>query len=236
MVNFRFLSSNTLKAVGLICASMCAWYLGYLFAEILPEDSVQTAIGSLQSIGMKPVIKLPAPKRQKCDLWTACPGNSLAYRLRSGGAKDNMPEICLDDEMIIGGAKNNADRGLNIAVINHDTWKVLEVKAFDMYEGGFSGPMIEFLNKIPKGAVVMITSHDDPYTKLTEEAKKALEELGSKEVRNLKFRSAWVFLAIKGSKLPDNLEKEKVNHSQQAKNRYSGWPAEIQIDGCLPKD
>ncbi|XP_053561887.1 protein FAM3B isoform X2 [Bombina bombina] len=189
----------------------------------------------MRNIGLKPVIKAPAPRRQKCDIWVACPDDHLAYRLLSGGAKDKMPEICLNDEILIGGNKNNAGRGINIAVINKDTWKLIEVKTFDMYEGEFSGPMVEFLKKAPQGSLLMVSSHDDASTKLSEDAKKTFEELGSKEVRNIRFRSAWVFLAFKGSKLPDHLEKEKINHSQESKNRYAGWPAEIQIDGCLPK-
>ncbi|MEE6515358.1 hypothetical protein FKM82_024052 [Ascaphus truei] len=74
------------------------------------------------------------------------------------------------------------------------------------------------------------------FYRLNDAAKKTFEELGSKEIRNIRFRSAWVFMTIKGSKLPDNIEKEKINHSQQAKNRYAGWPAEIQIDGCLSRN
>lgn len=27
----------------------------------------------------------------------------------------------------------------------------------------------------------------------------------------------------------------QINHSDNAKNRYSGWPAEIQVEGCIPK-
>ncbi|KAE8621396.1 hypothetical protein XENTR_v10004814 [Xenopus tropicalis] len=233
MVNLRFLSNNTVKVVGLLCASACAWYMGYLFAEVLPEEPWQAAVGSMQSLAQKPVLKAPNPKRQKCDIWVSCAPNQLAYRIRTGGAKDIMPEVCLDDNMLITG--KNSNRGINIAVISSETWKLVETKTFDMYEGDFSGPMIEYLNKIPKGALVMVATHDDAATKLNDPAKKAFEDLGSKEVRNLRFRSAWAFISFKGSQIPDNIEKEKINHSDGSKNRYSGWPAEIQIDGCLPK-
>ncbi|XP_063298510.1 protein FAM3B [Pelobates fuscus] len=236
MVNYRFLSSNTVKLVGLLCASVCAWYLGYLFAEILPEDSIQTAIGSMQQVGMRPVIKAPAPKKQKCGVWTPCPNDELPYLMRSGGGKDVRPIICLDDEYYLGGSKQNGDRGINIVVINHDTWKATDTKTFDMYEGEFSGPMVEFIKNIPEKSLIMISSHDDAFTKLSDDAKKAFEALGSKEVRNIRFRSAWVFLAVKGAKLPEYLEKEKINHSENNKNRYGGWPSEIQIDGCIPKN
>ncbi|XP_069801075.1 protein FAM3B [Dendropsophus ebraccatus] len=234
MVNYRFLSSNTLKIVGLICASLCAWYMGYLFAEILPEDSLQTAIGSMQKIGIKPVIKAPPPKPQKCAAWRTCSPSEAVYRIRSGGGNGIQPDICLEDETLLGGIKKDGKRGINIAVVNRETLKVISTQSFDMWEGDFSGAMIDFINKAPNGALLLIASYDDPFTKLTEDAKKTFESLGSKEVRNLKFRSQWVFLTIKGGTVPDNIEREKVIHSG-SNNRYSGWPAEIQIDGCLPK-
>lgn len=37
-----------------------------------------------------------------------------------------------------------------------------------------------------------------------------MEELGSKEIWNMKFRSSWAFIAAKGFKLPDDIQKEKV--------------------------
>ncbi|XP_053311711.1 protein FAM3B [Spea bombifrons] len=235
MVNYRFLSANSLKVLGLLCASVCAWYLGYLFAELLPEDSVQVAIGNMQKIGLKPVLRAPAPKKQKCGIWTVCSPNELPYRIRSGGGKTFLPEICLDDELLLGGPTKSGDRGINIVAVNHETWKPIDIKTFDMYEGDYSPAMIDFIKNIPGGSLLMISSHDDASTKLSEDAKKLFESLGSREVRNIKFRSAWTFLAAKGAQLPENLEKEKINHSHETKNRYSGWPAEIQIDGCIPK-
>ncbi|ETE57575.1 Protein FAM3B, partial [Ophiophagus hannah] len=71
---------------------------------------------------------------------------------------------------------------------------------------------------------------------LKEDSKKVIAELGSKEIWNLKFRSGWVFLAAKGFKLPEHIQKEKIIHSDKSKNRYNGWPAEIQIEGCIPKN
>ncbi|XP_056416885.1 protein FAM3B [Hyla sarda] len=234
MVNCRFLSANTLKAVGLICASLCAWYMGYLFAEILPEDSLQTAIGSMQKLGIKPVIRAPPPKPQKCASWRTCSSSEVVYRVRSGGGNGIQPDICLEDEILLGGTKKNGRRGMNIGVVNRETMKVTDTQSFDMYEGEHSKPMVEFINKIPSGSIILIASFDDAVTKLSEEAKKVFEGLGSKEIRNLKFRSQWVFLAVKGGTVPENIEREKIIHSD-GNNRYSGWPAEIQIDGCFPK-
>ncbi|CAN2387546.1 insulin secretion, partial [Pristimantis euphronides] len=214
---------------------MCAWYMGYFFAQIIPEDSFQTAYGTLQKIQMKPVIKAPPPKRQKCATWRTCSPSEVVYRIRSGGGKDSEAHICLEDEILLGGTKNTGDRGINIAVVNYDNMKVTDTKTFDMYEGEFSGPMVDFINKIPSRSLILVASYDDAATKLSEDAKKVFEGLGSKEIRNLKFRSQWVFLSSKGIQIPDNIEREKIIDFDSSKNRYSGWPAEIQIDGCLPK-
>ncbi|XP_040194913.1 protein FAM3B [Rana temporaria] len=235
MLNFRFLSANSVKVVGLIFASMFAWYLGYFFAEILPEDSIQTAIGSVQRLGEKPVIKAPLPVKQKCAVWRKCQPTEVVYSIRSAGAKHILPVICLEDEILLGGPKETGSRGFNFVIINPNTLKVIDTKTFDMYEGDFTGQMVEFMNKIPDKSIVMVASYDDVNTKLNDAAKKAFEDLGSKEIRNLKFRSGFVYLAIKGGSLPVEAEKEKIIHSDNSKNRYSGWPAEIQIDGCLPR-
>ncbi|XP_066455044.1 protein FAM3B isoform X2 [Eleutherodactylus coqui] len=208
--------------------------MGYFFAEVLPEDSLQTAIGSMQKMHLKPVLKAPLPKKQKCATWRTCSSSEVVYRIRSGAGKSVEPNICLEDETIIAGSKKNGNRGINIAVVSYETMKVIATKTFDMYEGDFSGPMVEFINKIPSGSIILVASHDDAVTKLNEAAKKVFEDLGSKEVRNLKFRSQWVLLTAKGVPIPNNIEREKIIHSD-GNNRYSGWPAEIQIDGCLPK-
>lgn len=48
---------DLVKLSGLMLASGCAWYLGYVFADIIPEDTVSIAIQNLQNIGERPVIK-----------------------------------------------------------------------------------------------------------------------------------------------------------------------------------
>lgn len=47
--------------------------------------------------------------------------------------------------------------------------------------------------------------------RLKEEAKKAIEALGSKEIRNMRFRSSWVFFTAKGFELPAAIQREKVS-------------------------
>ncbi|XP_010190904.1 PREDICTED: protein FAM3B [Mesitornis unicolor] len=228
--------ADLVKLAGLLVISLAAWYLGSLFALLVPEETLATSLANLQDIGKKPVLKAPAPKRQKCDHWSPCSPGNYAYRILSGGGRGKLAKICFEDELLISEGKGNVGRGINIAIVNYKTGKVTSAKYFDMWEGEHSGEMVTFIKNAPRGSLLLMVTHDDGSTRLKEDARKLIEELGSKEIQNMKFRSSWAFIAAKGFKLPDNIQKEKINHSDKKKNRYSGWPAEIQIEGCIPRD
>ncbi|KAM6310147.1 protein FAM3B [Aegotheles albertisi] len=224
------------KLAGLLLTSLAAWYLGYIFAALIPNKSITTSIANLQDFGKKPVLRAPVPKRQKCDHWSPCAPGHYAYRILSGGGKAKLAKICFEDELLISEEKGNVGRGINIAIVNYKTGKVTAVNYFDMWEGDHSGEMMTFIKNAPEGSLLLMVTHDDGSTQLKSDTKKLVEELGSKEIQNMKFRSSWAFIAAKGFKLPDNIQKEKINHSDKNKNRYSGWPAEIQIEGCIPRN
>uniref|UniRef100_A0A8B9DL13 FAM3 metabolism regulating signaling molecule B n=1 Tax=Anser cygnoides TaxID=8845 RepID=A0A8B9DL13_ANSCY len=203
---FSFFLADIVKLSGLLLASLLAWYMGYLFAGLLSEDSMSTPITYLQDIGKKPVLKAPVPKRQKCDHWSPCLPGNYAYRVRSGGGRENLAKICFEDEL---------------CVINSTE---------------HSAEMATFIKNAPQGSLLLMVTHDDGSTRLKSDAKTLIEALGSKEIQNMKFRSSWAFIAAKGFKLPDDIQTEKINHSDNKKNRYSGWPAEIVIEGCIPRN
>ncbi|NXD07754.1 FAM3B protein, partial [Nothocercus nigrocapillus] len=196
-----------LKFLGLLLATLFSWYLGYLLSALVPEEVLSASINNLQDIGKKPVIRAPAPKRQKCDHWSPCSPGSYAYRVLSGGGKEKLAKICFEDEL----------NWLCIALTDH------------------SAEMVAFIENAPEGSLLFMVTHDDGSTRLKNDAKQVVEKLGSKEIKNMKFRSSWAFVAAKGFELPDNIQKEKINHSDK-NNRYSGWPAEIQIEGCIPRN
>ncbi|KAF5927476.1 hypothetical protein HPG69_016115 [Diceros bicornis minor] len=184
--------------------------------------------------------------------------------------KDLTEQGGLITAQLIGEKTGNVGRGINIAIVNYLTGKVIATQYFDMYAGASSlgyhpnrcrvhgaplgsmqafldptvplafsdnsGPMTKFIQSAPPKSLLLMVTHDDGSSRLKEDAKKAIEALGSKEVRNLRFRSSWVFLTAKGFELPAGIQREKINHSDNSKNRYSGWPAEIQIEGCIPKE
>ncbi|XP_020037405.1 protein FAM3B isoform X1 [Castor canadensis] len=231
----RPVAAGVFKALLLVFASMGAWYSGYLLAELIPDMPLSSAVYNIRSLGERPVLKAPAPKRQKCDHWTPCPPNTYAYRLLSGGGRDKYAKICFDDELLIGEKTGNVGRGINIAVVDYVTGKVTGAQYFDMYEGDNSGPMTKFIQSAPPKSLLLMVTHDDGSSRLQAQAKDTIEALGSKEIKNMRFRSSWVFLGAKGFELPSGIPREKINHSDNSKNRYSGWPAEIQIEGCISR-
>uniref|UniRef100_G1TXJ2 FAM3 metabolism regulating signaling molecule B n=1 Tax=Oryctolagus cuniculus TaxID=9986 RepID=G1TXJ2_RABIT len=132
----RPVAAGAFRALLLVLASVCAWYSGYLLAELVPDAPLSSAVYSIRSIGEKPVLRAPTPKRQKCDHWTPCPPDTYAYRLLSGGGRDKYAKICFEDELLIGEKTGNVARGINIAVVDYATGKMTAARYFDMYEGG----------------------------------------------------------------------------------------------------
>ncbi|XP_010634773.1 protein FAM3B isoform X1 [Fukomys damarensis] len=208
------------KAVFLVFASLCAWYSGYLLAELIPDVHLSSAIYSIQTVGEKPVLKAPLPRRQKCDHWTPCPPSTYAYRMLSGGGREKHAKICFEDELLVGEKMGNVGRGINIAIVSYVTGKVIATKTFDMYEGDNSKPLTQFIQSAPAKSLLLMVTHDDGSTRLKADAKDALEALGSREIRNMRFRSSWVFLAATGFELPAGLPREKVSLKVGAGSRF----------------
>ncbi|MBN3279718.1 FAM3B protein, partial [Polyodon spathula] len=222
---------NFLRSLALVVGCGLAWYLGQMCAVLLPPDSFSVAV--IQIAG-KPSLNAPLPKRQKCDHSSPCPVGSFAFRLLSGGGDNNYPTICFE-EVIMKEGKGNTRAGINIAAVDAATGKVHSSNSFNMWEGDNAGPLIKFINEIPNNSFVLMATYDDGSTKLSQEARKEIEKLGSKEIQQIGFRSSWVFMGAKGFTLPDGMKNEKINHSNKEKNRYNGWPAEVQIEGCIPR-
>ncbi|XP_032721194.1 protein FAM3B isoform X3 [Lontra canadensis] len=211
---------GTLRTVVFFFASICAWYSGYLLAELIPEVSLTSAVYNLRSLSEKPLLKAPAPKRQKCDHWTPCPLNTYAYRLLSGGGKDKFAKICFEDELLMGEKTRNVGRGINIAIVNYVTGKAIASRYFDMFEGDNSGPMVTFIQSAPPKSLLFMVTQDDGASKLKEDAKKVIEALGSKQIKNIRFRSSWVFLTAKGFELPAEIQRENTRGLRQADPTY----------------
>ncbi|TNN58403.1 Protein FAM3C [Liparis tanakae] len=174
----------------------------------------------------------PKPVRYKCGLSKSCPPGHFAFRMASGAASVVGPRICLEDKLVMSAVKNNVGRGVNIALVNGRTGDVIKTDIFDLW-GGDVAPFIKFLKGIADGTVVMMASFDDLSTKLNDEAKKLIADLGSSVISNMGFRDNWIFVGGKGIKTKSPFELHIKNSADT--NKFDGWPDVLEMEGCVPQ-
>lgn len=58
------------------------------------------------------------PPRYKCGISKACPEKHFAFKMASGAANVVGPKICVEDNVLMSGVKNNVGRGINVALVN----------------------------------------------------------------------------------------------------------------------
>ncbi|KAK7886136.1 hypothetical protein WMY93_025757 [Mugilogobius chulae] len=172
------------------------------------------------------------PVKIKCGLVRECPAGHFAFKMASGAASVVGPRICLEDKILMSSVKNNVGRGINVALVDGKTGELMKAASFDMWAGDVA-PFIEFLKSIEDGTVVLMASFDDPATKLNDEARKLIAELGSSLIAQVAFRDNWVFVGGKGIKTKSPFEQHIKNSGDT--NKFDGWPEVLEMEGCIPK-
>ncbi|XP_047451302.1 protein FAM3C-like [Mugil cephalus] len=167
-----------------------------------------------------------------CGTKRQCPDDQFSFYLQSGAANVVAAKICIKNELVLGSVLNNAGVGINVVVVNGRTGDVVKTGHYDMY-GGDVAPLIELLKSVESGSVVLMASFDEPSSKLTEDARKLIAELGSSSINSLGFRDNWVFVGGKGADVKSSYEKYLKNDSE--KNKYENWPELIELEGCIPR-
>ncbi|XP_053282349.1 protein FAM3C isoform X1 [Pleuronectes platessa] len=173
----------------------------------------------------------PSSAAVSCPMPRTCPEKHFSFYIQSGAASAVPPKICFQAQMVLGTAMKNAGLGINIVIINGKTGEVIKTGNFDMY-GGDVKDLIEFLNSIETGTIVLMATFDESASKLNDEGRKLITELGSSMIQSLAFRDNWVFAGGKGADVTSHLEKFKKSDS--AVNMYEGWPELIVLEGCIP--
>ncbi|XP_036187623.1 protein FAM3D isoform X1 [Myotis myotis] len=168
----------------------------------------------------------------KCDLSKPCPDNFFAFKILSGAANVVGPSICFEDHMIMSPVKDNVGRGLNIALVNGTTGKVLSQASFDMYSGD-PALLVKFLKAVPEDVLVLVASYDDPGTKMNDELRTLFSNLGSSYAKQLGFRDSWVFLGARDISNKSPFEQYLKNTPDT--NKYEGWPELLELEGCVPR-
>uniref|UniRef100_A0A8I3W4H7 FAM3 metabolism regulating signaling molecule C n=1 Tax=Callithrix jacchus TaxID=9483 RepID=A0A8I3W4H7_CALJA len=186
----------------------------YVISQVF-EIKMDASLGNLFArSALDTAARSTKPPRYKCGISKACPEKHFAFKMASGAANVVGPKICLEDNVLMSGVKNNVGRGINVALANGKTGEVLDTKYFDMW-GGDVAPFIEFLKAIQDGTIVLMGTYDDGATKLNDEARRLIAELGSTSITNLGFRDNWVFCGGKGIKTKSPFEQVSILDSQK---------------------
>ncbi|XP_022605389.1 protein FAM3C [Seriola dumerili] len=221
-------AGGILKLAALIFVFLLAVFLAFQLLEI----NMDFNLSSMMSRSV-PVDEAPTkPVRYKCGLSKSCPAGHFAFKMASGAASVVGPRICLEDKLIMSSVKNNVGRGINIALVHGRTGDVMKTDFFDMWAGDVA-PLIKFLKEIEEGTVVMMASFDDPSTKLNDEARKLIADLGSSVITSLGFRDNWIFVGGKGIKTKSPFEQHIKNSADT--NKFEGWPEVLEMEGCVPQ-
>ncbi|XP_076862603.1 protein FAM3C [Brachyhypopomus gauderio] len=221
-------AGGILKLVALASVLCLAVFLAFELLEINFDFKVAHMFARSAPIEEGPT----RPIRYKCGLSMPCPEDHFSFKMASGAASVVGPKICLDDNILMSGVKNNVGRGINIALVNGRTGEVIKTDFFDMWAGDVNN-LIKFLKTIEHGTVVMMATFDDSATKLNDEAKKLIADLGSSSIDSVGFRDNWVFVGGKGIKTKSPFEQHIKNNAET--NKYEGWPEVLEMEGCIPR-
>uniref|UniRef100_UPI00398E92BE protein FAM3C-like n=1 Tax=Pristiophorus japonicus TaxID=55135 RepID=UPI00398E92BE len=218
--------------VKFVMAGVVLLLMGYLAFQIF-EIKVDANLGSIFAKSQAEVEVRPTkPPKYKCNLAKRCPESHLAFKMASGAANVVGPKICVEDRIIMSGVKNNVGRGMNIATLNGKTGEVLDTKVFDLW-GADIKPFIDFMKTLKDETIVFMATYDDSATKLNDEARKLVSDLGSASIANLGFRDNWIFVGAKGIQSKSPFELHIKNNKDT--NKYEGWPEVLEMEGCVPQ-
>lgn len=220
-------AGGILKLAALVSVFFLAVFLAFQLLEINMDFNLGNVFGSM------PVEEGPTRlERYKCGLSKPCPEGHFSFKMASGAASVVGPKICLEDNILMSGVKNNVGRGINIALVNGKTGDLIKTDHFDMWAGDVN-TLITFLKTIEEGTVVMMATFDDSASKLNDESRKMIGELGSSSISTLGFRDNWIFVGGKGIKTKSPFEQHIKNHAET--NKYEGWPEVLEMEGCIPQ-
>ena len=96
---------------------------------------------------------------------------------------------------------NEHTRGINLLALNGQTGQMLAPpRVYDTYASeAQSDSLADYIDSLPEGSVVLAGIMDDGTFHLTEKAYRALESIGSRYCRQVRFRDSWAIIGRKGA-------------------------------------
>ena len=119
-----------------------------------------------------------------------------------------------------------ASRGISLAVVDEITCSISRLQAFDTHLlASASQELVSFLDGVPLGLIVVATAWDEAFRQLSENAKTALESLGSALIRNVNYRDAWAIIGRKGAargSVPETFDPNTASIGYHAPPYFAG--------------
>ncbi|GMS97494.1 hypothetical protein PENTCL1PPCAC_19669 [Pristionchus entomophagus] len=162
----------------------------------------------------------------QCGHTPKCGEDLLPMHFYSGANKDDHPRMCVGGRMVFAAGLNDAGRGLNVAVIDQKSRKIVKTGHFDTYEKD-STSLELFLDGLGEGDIVAVVSFDEASSMLSDMAKQIFYELGSSMVHRLKFRASWFFVGQKGIRVFSPFEDLNFPAG-------NAWATPIDASICVP--
>lgn len=165
----------------------------------------------------------------KCGLSKACPQGHFAFKIQTGSANIIGPTICFEDKVLLRSTLNNVAVGMNIALVDGKTGKLIKTGAFETHN---INNALKFFQDIDERTLVLVASFDNMGTVMNDELKQLFTKLGSSYVNSIGYRDNWIFIGSKGINGKSQFEEYMKNVKET--NLYEDWPKTLLLNGCIP--
>ena len=148
------------------------------------EGTVPEILSNTNEAGVSLFYSL-VPKN-RCKLYARSTGHMKA---------DELSTIVIADNTVMA----DYTRGITISVLAENACEVESTFTFDTHTSNPDAEdLANFIWCIPYGRIVVAVVEDTASNSLSENAKQAMESIGSSLVRNISYRTAWVIFGKKG--------------------------------------
>ncbi|CAG5105144.1 Oidioi.mRNA.OKI2018_I69.chr1.g1874.t1.cds [Oikopleura dioica] len=140
--------------------------------------------------------------------------------------------MCLNGRLIAATKLGNVHRGLNVLIFDKETGSS-RVNTFDFYSDPDASSKLASLLRPVKAEVVVMAVFDDGSARMSQDLRRQIQNMGSKNITSLAFRDSWAFVGAKPGM--GKIANERINPAAGSSDKYFGWPKEVAISGCIPK-